>query len=327
MRSHIWEFEPRALWSLFGPTIGLVFVFGAAIHGAAKLNLLPRPRPALDTDRTILCHQVDAARSSEAAAVVLIGDSSCLMDVSARELGERLGMSVLNLATFSYLGLPDYAKLIGARAAIHGPAPKAVVLLMHPEALRRASPDPLWGRLMSDYFSGKDRCEMSKVYDGIACVLGLEIVRGRIVGHVLPQPLRGAYAETYGFTSGLDRYMTEEHGSLIDVEPKRFSGNAEYRLSESIQGQSRAFRSAVPNGTKLLVGITPVPESFAPAGYVGEYQQMLQQWSQWLGAEALTNLPPMLPDRLFSKVTHLNREGVPIYTEELARSLASLKRN
>ena len=89
-----------------------------------------------------------------------------------------------------------------------------------------------------------------------------------------------------------------------------------------MQTQSRTFRSALPPGVKLLAGITPIPATFAPADYAYEQQQMLLQWSQWLGAAPLTNLPTTLPDHLFSKVTHLNRQGIPIYTEHLARSLA-----
>src|SRR5258706_16426493 len=124
MKSHTCHFELRAFLRLFMPTIAFLFIFAAFLHVSAKLHLLPRPRPAFDTDRTILCHQADAARSAEPAAVLLIGDSSCLMDLSARALGERLGTSVLDLATFSYLGLPDYAALIQARAASHAPPPK-----------------------------------------------------------------------------------------------------------------------------------------------------------------------------------------------------------
>ena len=82
MRSHNCNFQWRDLVRLALPSLVPLAVFAALMHGAAALGLLPAPRPALDTDRTILIHQVEASRARQEAEVVLIGDSSCLMDVS-----------------------------------------------------------------------------------------------------------------------------------------------------------------------------------------------------------------------------------------------------
>jgi hypothetical protein len=323
MESHSCNFKAREIVWLIVPILLSISVFAAVMHAGARLNVFPKPRPTLDIDRTILVHQADAARTTQDARVVLIGDSSCLMDVSARNLSEQVHESTLNLGTFSYLGLRDYARLLQAHFASTAESRKIIILLMHPEALRRPAPDARYGQMISDYFNGVDHCETATFYHCLCCGLGLEIIRGRFVTRILPQPLRDRYGDLYGFTSGLDRRLTEQRGSLIDMEPKPFSGNAEYRLANSLEMQSRTFRAVLPNGAKLLVGITPVPDTFAPAGYAEQFQSMLRQWSQWLQADvALTNLSSTMPDRFFSKVTHLNAEGVLAYTEQVGRSIA-----
>ena len=326
MQSHSYDFKPRELLRLITPIAVGILIFVGVMHGAGKVGLLPKPRPTLDMERTILIHQADAARSSSEATIILIGDSSCLMNVSARIVSERLATPALNLGTFSYLGLSDYGALLRARQSANPTRQDTVVLLMHPEALRRPGADRHYSRILADYMTEVDYCEGSDLYHRLSCGMGLEILRGRILTRVLPHPLSGQYAEAYGFTSALDRYLTEERGSLIDVEPKTFSGNAEYRLADQLEAQSQTFRQTLPAGCKLLVGITPAPETFVRAGYAEQYQQMLNTWSGWLRADAaLTNLPPTLPDRLFSKVTHLNSDGVAIYSEELARSVRTVK--
>src|SRR5262249_14184135 len=151
----------------------------------------------------------------------------------------------------SYLGLAEYASLLWERPAAFPDRQAIVVLLMHPEALRRSASDPHYRRILGNYLSGVDDCETFNFYGRRSCGLGLEIVRGRILARILPHPLPGHYADLYGFTSALDHYLTTQRGSLIDVEPKSFSGNAEYRLAESLEARSPAFRASLPPNNKL----------------------------------------------------------------------------
>lgn len=83
-----------------------------------------------------------------------------------------------------------------------------------------------------------------------------------------------------------------------------------------------AFESALPPQAKLVLGLTPIPESFAPPGYSARWQVLPNQWSQRMKADALlTNLPPVMPDLDFANTTHLNERGASDYTEILARCL------
>src|ERR1043165_5713658 len=105
MRSHTVEFGSKDLLRLVGGPLVAVVLFALVLHAGARLGLLPAPRPTLDADRTVIIHQAEASRVRSDAEVLLLGDSSCLMDVDARRLGAALGHRVLNLGLNSHLDL------------------------------------------------------------------------------------------------------------------------------------------------------------------------------------------------------------------------------
>jgi hypothetical protein len=320
MKSHVCEFEPRDLFTLLGLPLLPVALFAALMHAGVWLRVLPTPRPTLDVDHTILIHQAEASRSRNSAEVVLIGDSSCLMDVSAKELGQQLGHNTLNLGSFSYLDLDAYALMLGHYVRANPGQLRAVVLLMHPEALRRTTPESYYVEFLKNFFEGRAPCRSNRPASYVYCFLGADIFKGCLLSRILPAPFRGSYGRYYGFSDHLERFLTDHHGSALDPESRIFQGNAEYRLARQLQPASRVFKAAIPAGVKLIPGITPVPEKFAGTNYSRVHQQMLDDWSHWLDAEAL-KLPATLPDRLFAKTTHLNEEGVRVYTEILAEAL------
>jgi hypothetical protein len=304
--------------------VAAVLLFAIAMGLAAGLGFMPSPRPALDVDRTILVHQADAARMDQAVDLVLIGDSSCLMNVSASTLGEQLSKRVLNLGTLSYLDLNSYGELLSAAATANRRTLQTVVLLMHPEALRRTTPEPSYENLLRSYLQREDSPAGAKSYERTAHLLGLETFRTRIWSR-MPIPLPGAFGQEYGFTHDLERALTRNSGSAADPDQRPFEGDADYRLAPQLEKASQLFRQRVPAGLQLLVGITPAPEGFVRPAYRSKvYPRMLSQWSTWLRADAaLTNLPPTMPDGCFAKVTHLNRQGIAQYTKVIAESLQS----
>lgn len=66
------------------------FVIGLLLRGGIVLGWIPAPWPILDTDRTILAHQANAACSTNSASILFVGDSSCLMDVDASQINHLL---------------------------------------------------------------------------------------------------------------------------------------------------------------------------------------------------------------------------------------------
>ena len=320
MKSHTYNFNPKdGLWLVARP-LGVVLLFAIVMQGGGRLHLLPRARPTLDTERTILIHQIEAAQKKSAADVILLGDSSCMMDVSARLAGEKLGQKVLNLGLLSYVNLNGYASMLRHYTAANPGSPRAVVLLMHPEALRRSKGEAEYADFLEKSLAGDVPENLGNSGSKIMSLLGVNSFKGRFLSRWVPAALGGEFGRQYGFAGDLDKYMDETGGSIIDPQPQPFQGNAEYSLAEQLQSASRVFKSAVPPGTRLFAAITPVPETFPRADYAIVHAGMLQQWSQWLGAEPLA-LPATMPDHLFAKTTHLNEAGVKSYTDLLTQAL------
>jgi len=324
MKSHTVEFTRKELLKLVAPPLVPVVLFALAMQAGERFGLLPAPRPALDVDRAILIHQAEASRARSDAEVVLLGDSSCLMNVNARQLGNSLGRRALNLATFSYLDLGTHARLLREFAQANPGHPGIVVLLMHPEALRRGGSEPYPLDVLTHYLAGEDHHRFGTFAGTVNALSGVDAFQGRVMSRALPTPLpfTNGFGRIYGFSTGLERFMTEHNGSAIDPGTNAAKGNAEYRLSATLENLSRDFRAAVPPGTKLLVGITPVPAKFAGRNYPALREQLLRDWNAWLQADAvLSELPATLPDEQLTGSTHLKPAAIPAYTEALAAAL------
>jgi len=321
MKSHQNEFSTRDVLALIAAPMAVAAVCAALVHGAAHAGALPPPRPALDADCAILTHQIDAARG-QSAEIVLIGDSSCLMDVSARQLSGALKTSVLNLGTLSYLDLAAYGALLREHQRRH--TPKLVVLLMHPEGLRRLNSEAYQLAVFENYLHGRDHSSTDTPAAAFNAWSGTDLVNGRLLARLIPIPLRGDYGVYYGFTSDLEKFMSAKSGSVVDPGHESFKGSAEYRLAPTLQKASQAFRAAIPQ-IKLAVGITPVPAGFARSGFAEQRESMLRQWMEWLNTtNGLATIPATLPNDQFARVTHLKPEAVPNFTAALAEALRGL---
>jgi hypothetical protein len=325
MKSHQYEVSGSDLARLAAYVAAPVVLFALLMRLGALCGLLPSPWPALDLDRTIVTHQAIASRNPDDADFVLTGDSSCLMDVSAVKLGQHLAgrHRPLNLGTFMYMGFGGYASMLARYNDVNPDRLRVVVLLVHPEMLRGIEPVSSYLLLLSDLYAGTDPGEPSSGHSQLCGLVGLNIFQNRFLSRC-PLPLPGPYGRFYGFNLDLDHYMERARGSAVDPHqyvPAPGQGDAEYRLSPSLETACLAFRAAVPAKANLLVGLTPVPESFATANYPDKARQILLQFGQWLQAGCLTNLPPTLPDALFAGTTHLNQRGSETYTEILAQCL------
>ncbi len=322
MKSHSTEFDLRDLARTVAAPVATAATLVLLLHLAARAGALPSPRPTLDTDRTILVHQVDAARREPAADVVLIGDSSCLMDVSAAHLGARLQQSALNLGTLSYLDPAAYGRLLSEFTRRH--APKEIVLLMHPEALRRSESEAHHRLVLDHYLDGIDDSRPGSAQDAFNTWAGVTLVQGRLLARWLPTPLRGVYGAYYGFSRDLEVFMTRQRGSAVDPGHEKIAGPAEYRLASTLERHSQALRAAVPPTCRLRVGLTPIPAGIAPPDFERQRNTLLEEWSRWLGpVTLLTNLPATLPNDAFARTTHLRPSAVTNYTEVLAAALTS----
>jgi hypothetical protein len=325
MHSHHYQITTQdTVGLLFGPLVTII-ILAIGLHAAPRTGLLPPPRPGADMDQVILTHQIDASRAGGEIQLILAGDSSCLMNIDARELSRRLGLNALNLGTLSFLDLRAHTELI-RQALYHNPQSlHTVVLLMHPEALRKSAPESYQTEIFHHYLAGKDLPAHGSGYQQLRSWLGLHILQGRVADRLFPRPLGGDYGRAYGFLSGVDRHMTEHAGSLLDPTRQPARGNPEYFLDPWLEMASRELRQFIPSTVRCVVGITPLPESFAGPDYPPQHLALLDQWADWLGADPrLNEMPAVLPDTWFATKTHLTREGVEHYTATLADILLHL---
>jgi len=323
MKSHKYDFRPADLARLAGSLLVPLVIFAAIMRLGALSGLFPPPWPALDVDHTILTHQARASLKPDIADVLLLGDSSCLMNVSAQQLQSAANgkHNFMNLGTTMYVGFDGYAALLSRYTAANPNRVHTVVILVHPEMLRRAETALPHLAFLSDFYSGADYSEPGSLQGQISGLFGLDIFRDRFLSR-LPLALPKEFGRYYGFNLDLYGFMDRQRGSAVDpyqYVPGPGQGNAEYRLSPKLEPGCMALRAAIPPGAQLLVGLTPIPESFAPAGYANNRQNLLSQWGQWMKADGLlTNLPPTMPDSCFASTTHLNEQGRWRYSQLLA---------
>jgi hypothetical protein len=286
---------------------------------------MPPPAPSASVDEAILDYQIHSTIREQPADILLIGDSSCLMDCSASGLQQQLpGHRVVNLGTLSYLDLRAFGLLLRRFAATNPGSLRTVVLLVHPEMLRgtKLSGD-------SDQAVTSWTRQIEGREEAAPEVLSFwrvpSLLKRHVLDYVLPSVLPGTYGHFYGFNTTLQSYMREHRGSAID--PRQYQRRTtrdpqQFVLSSQLEEPSLAFKSFLPHGVELAVGIAPVPQSETSATYGKNYQEILSRWSGWIKPDVvLSNLPPTLADPFFASQTHLNQRGAKRYTKLLSRSL------
>src|SRR5262249_4284500 len=159
--------------------------------------------------------------------------------------------------------------------------PRTVVVLVHPEMLRHTDPTTSYLLFLSNFYSRTDQTDASSILGQLRGLVGLDIFQDRFLSRC-PLPLPKEYGRFYGFNLDLYRFMAEHLGNAVDPHqylPGPGQGNAEYRLASALESGCSALRAAVPSAAKLVVGLTPIPESFAPAGYSLRWQVLLERWA------------------------------------------------
>src|SRR5262249_25407351 len=185
-------------------------------------------------------------------------------------------------------------------------------VLQHPDMLRGAEAMPEYLLFLSDFYAGADYNDSASVHGQLCGLFGLQIFQDRFFSR-LPLPLPKEYGRYYGFNLDLYAYMDHHGGSATD--PHQYTAAegqraGEYRLASKLEPGFQALRAAIPSGARVVVGQTPLPESFVPRDFGPKYQAMMRQWGEWIKADALlTNVPPSLPDKFFATTTHLNESG------------------
>src|SRR5262245_2092460 len=212
MKSHTVEFTAKELIKSISAPLAPVALFALAMQAGVHFGLLPSPRPTLNVDSTILVHQAESSRARSGAEVVLLGDSSCLMNVNARQLGDALGRRALNLGTFSFLDLGTYTRLLREFTRANPGQPRVVVLLMHPAALRRAGSEPYPAAVFNHFLAGTDHHRLETFAGHFNAFSGVDAFQSRLLSRALPTPFTNVFGRFYGFSADLERFMSARDG-------------------------------------------------------------------------------------------------------------------
>jgi hypothetical protein len=286
----------------------------ALLHVAYRAGALT-PWPLLDMDRTILWQKLEMADRGEPADLVLLGDSSCLMDVDARAMA---GRRVLNFGTVSHLSLASHHLLLNRYLARAASPPSAVVILLHPDALRREESVPAVEAAFAAMQNGQLYADGRGFRVRLERWLGVAVLRQTLQARVLPVALSRGQGRRFGFTSVLRDELFANDGSLTATGRYQWAagqGRAVYRVSGVTVEDSAQLALDVP----LMIGLTPIPASFAPPDYPAVAAQLRANWAKAFRAPVTPlELPAVLPDALFADRLHLNADGQKIFTARLA---------
>lgn len=326
MKSHEFQFQAKeAAAEILRPLL-VVLAIAAWVRGSDALGLLPSPRALSTLEETILTRQWE--RSQKPSEMVLVGDSSALMDVSGSQLSRDLGVQTLQLGTFSLLQPADFA-LLASNSLHRTTQPRTVLLLVHPEFLARPAGDPAMVSKFRCIREGSPSVDPEADWgERAAHGLGLTDVRDRLESRGRAFPMKGAYGVRYGFS---DQVVSEldRDGGLVD--PHRYRPKpglrASMNVSPRLEAPFRAWRKSLPEATRVLVGITPIPKSEAGPEFERRRDQALQTLVDWIGGDTrgLPTLPAHLPDTDFASSTHLTENAREPFTRQLAAAIRDQK--
>jgi hypothetical protein len=320
MRSHLYNLPHRDMLTIIGLPIGGVLLLGLIIRLTVFLPFAPKPRPTLDVDRTVIVQQIDASRRTEQADILLIGDSSCLMNIDAALLSEISGRRAINLGTLSFLDLHTFSHLLSNYVSNQAKEPSTVIFLSHPDFVRKKSSSKAHIETFDYYINQKDHAYGYLPSWDPRRLLGTHIVDGRFISR-MPIPLSGSFGQFYGFTTELMDFMIRHNGSAIDprvLQIDNLKGSTDYRVAKFHSRQAPVLISAIPTSAKFYIGLTPVPESFPNGDFTVEYDRLLKDWSaEFPNAISLAELPPTLDDAAFATKTHLTGKAAQEYTRIL----------
>jgi hypothetical protein len=249
------------------------------------------------------------------------------MDVSGRLLSHESGVQTLQLGTLSLLQPADFAAL--ASNSLHrSTQPGSVLLLLHPEFLARPAGEEAMISRFHEIQKGTMALDPDATWgERISYGLGLTHVQDGLESRWRPFPMKGAYGVRYGFSDQIVAALDQE-GGLVD--PHQYQAKSGSRISmivsPRLEAHFRSWRKTLPDSTRILVGITPVPESEAGPEFRQRRDRALLTLVDWIGGDtkALAHLPAHLPDTAFASSTHLREGSRDSFTRQLAEAIRSL---
>ena len=312
------------LLRFFGTVVFNLLLLSLLLQAGVYFELFPQSSARLDVDRVIISNKVNLSKVENNAEILLIGDSSCLMNIDANKFSDISGKKTYNLGTLSYLDFESYGTLL-TNALNNNKEVSLVCLFLHPEFLRRVTPSDThiaFFRSCNNDVHGFNTNTDNLIYS----LLNLNIFEDVFYGKT-PIPLKNSFRQHYGFTTFLDKYLYEHNGSAID--PRVFDsmmdhGNVLYKITDKKIDQLIKFTALVPNDCKFMLCLSPVPNVITGINYSGTMQSMIEKIIKNVKIDNILQMPFTLPANDFATKTHLNSASRVAYTDTVYKEMIKL---
>jgi len=286
----------------------------------------------LSVDYMIVLEQLKRAATVVRPDIALIGDSSCLMDVDAARLTARLGRSAESLCSIAYVGPAGYSQLLSTLIE-RGASPGVLVVILHPAGFQR---DPSW-ESWPTFVRNRGNFSAPPISFPQSA---LDYIRFELVEHAIYSPLPGRYAIYYGGDLQFSRYVATHRGGAVDpnvglqvrtledaeqaaVVQKGTGTTVDYSMTEQFTEALVPLAAVIKQigATRVLLAISPVPDSNITSEAELQRAKAASRIAAILGLPSgnILDTPASLPNIYFSSVTHLNRWGRELLTDEVVK--------
>ena len=269
-----------------------------------------------DISSIVIATQLERARTIGPADLLVIGDSSALMDIDPVRLAQSLGgITVESLATNARVGPAGYGRMLETYARHVGSLP-AILLLLH--GVSFAMPESQYIEHPVEWF------EVDEPLPSNPLVRAPDIAYERLIAPAFDLPLPGTYGSHYGQRQNLVSALWKGHGSLEDPNVLRFESEPfEYECSPAFTERLGILRHMLDRlqPSRVFLGLTPVPEERVGKGTRETRAEIEQSTVRVLRRATLLDLPGSLPDDRFATQTHLNAAGRPGYSDLVAEAI------
>lgn len=246
--------------------------------------------------------------------IVLVGDSSCCMDLIPAEVQARTSVPVVNLGTLLYMTPAGFADL-GAEAVERDPPPRALVLAVLPRAFEVTEENATeWGQLGRYLVAYHRRSPLFA--PGPSDTWHWFYYKHRF--NLFPANMGGTFSSFAASLSESDGFFPEPHQYTgVEVrrdlfQPTAFARNAVHHLVQV--GASR--------GLPTILWLTPTPADAVTGEYLTAVDQFIADLRQ---SEPSLRIPqsqtPVLKPEQFGTATHLTPGAAKEHSQQCGDSI------
>ncbi len=280
-------------------------------------------------EESMVYHKMDyALRSSEANDVIVLGDSSGLMDVDSLQLGKATGLRVYNLSTMGWLHADGHLDILKNYLA-HHPKPKLIVYTVLPKEVQadNSGSEPFKDRFIWAYGidlkkeHGFKRWPLEfRLREEFRTLAGM-VIGGRkryFKSELVPGLTHDQFGEILAKRRGFYS-LTAKKLAPYEVDVLRVSDTSAIRLR-------RLALYAQENRILLLIRLGPIPRQKSSKDQ-REFSGWFDRFQGEFKSTVLVDKPLILEYDLnrFSDASHLNPAGTARFTAAIADRVSRLK--